>query len=98
MTDNRENQSPGPVSGNLHFDTTHWFIVVEAGHRSSADPEAALAELCQTYWYPLYAYIRRRVTDVNEAQQLTQGFFTRLLEKNYLLRHTRNVAGFERSC
>jgi hypothetical protein len=43
MTDNRENQSPGPVSGNLHFDTTHWFIVVEAGHRSSADSEAALA-------------------------------------------------------
>jgi len=55
---------------------------VAAGHRSSADSEAALAELCQTYWYPLYAYIRRRVRDVNEAQDLTQGFFTRLLEKN----------------
>ena len=84
MTRNHEASSPDPASGDLHFDTTHWSLVVAAGHRSSADSEAAMAELCQTYWYPLYAYIRRRVTDVNEAQDLTQGFFARLLEKNDL--------------
>ena len=52
--------------------------------QSSADADQALAALCQTYWYPLYAYVRRRVSDVNEAQDLTQSFFAELLEKNYV--------------
>ena len=49
------------------------------------------------YWHPLYAYIRWRVADVNEAQDLTQAFFAELLEKNYVQRH-RNADAFERFC
>jgi DNA-directed RNA polymerase specialized sigma24 family protein len=66
------------------FATTRWNIVVSAGHQSSPDARRALESLCETYWYPLYAYVRRRVSDVNEAQDLTQAFFAELLEKNYL--------------
>ena len=66
------------------FETTHWSVVLAAGHRSSPRSSEALASLCETYWYPLYAYVRRRVRDVDEAQDLTQGFFSHLLEKNYL--------------
>ncbi len=66
------------------FATTHWSIVLEAGRGQQADADAALAELCQKYWLPLYAYVRRRVHDTNEAQDLTQEFFARLLEKDIL--------------
>jgi RNA polymerase sigma-70 factor (ECF subfamily) len=59
-------------------------LVLRAGHREDRDADAALAALCERYWYPLYAYVRRRVADVNEAQDLTQDFFARLLEKNTL--------------
>ena len=55
-----------------------------AGDHSAEDSRQALESLCEAYWYPLYAYIRRRVPDVNEAQDLTQAFFTELLEKNYV--------------
>jgi RNA polymerase sigma-70 factor (ECF subfamily) len=66
------------------FATTCWSVVLAAGHRSSPDSQRALAALCQSYWYPLYAYVRRRVADVHEAQDLTQEFFSRLLEKDVL--------------
>lgn len=66
------------------FAATRWSIVIAAGHRSSPDSRRALESLCQTYWYPLYVYVRRRVTDVHEAQDLTQEFFTTLLERNAL--------------
>jgi RNA polymerase sigma-70 factor (ECF subfamily) len=66
------------------FRTTHWSLVLDAGQRGDKSAEAALDELCQRYWYPLYAYVRRRVRDVGEAQDLTQEFFARLLEKNVL--------------
>ena len=59
-------------------------MVVAAGRRSSPASKAALADLCQRYWYPLYVYVRRRVADVDEARDLTQDFFARLLEKNTL--------------
>lgn len=55
-----------------------------AGDRSSADSRRALESLCAAYWSPLYAYVCRRVSDVNEAQDLTQAFFAELLEKNYV--------------
>jgi len=67
-----------------HFATTHWSIVVSAGQQPSPDSRRALASLCEVYWYPLYAYARRRVPDVNDAQDLTQAFFAELLEKNYV--------------
>lgn len=82
------------------FATTHWSIVLEAGRGRPAaadqDPGAALATLCQNYWFPLYAYVRRRVRDVSEAQDLTQAFFARLLERD-LLAHAAPERGRFRS-
>ncbi len=72
------------LPGAARFATTRWSIVNSAGHDSSADSRVALESLCQAYWFPLYAYVRRRVDNVEEANDLTQAFFERLLEKNYL--------------
>lgn len=58
--------------------------MLRAGNRKDRDADTALAALCERYWYPLYACVRRRVADVHEAQDLTQEFFARLLEKNTL--------------
>lgn len=55
-----------------------------AGHDSSPDAHEALEKLCRTYWYPLYAYIRRKGLGEHEAQDLTQGFFAQLLERQSL--------------
>jgi RNA polymerase sigma-70 factor (ECF subfamily) len=66
------------------FATTHWTVVLKAGRHQSPEASRALAELCRAYWYPLYAYARRVGHDVHSAEDLTQGFFERLLEKNYL--------------
>lgn len=69
-----------PAGG--RFVTTRWTLVNAAGGPSDAVAGAALAELCQAYWPPLYAYLRRRGHDTDEAQDLTQGFFARLLERH----------------
>jgi RNA polymerase sigma-70 factor (ECF subfamily) len=66
------------------FVTTHWSVVLRAGRPDSPEAHAALAELCRNYWFPLYAYARRQGCDLHHAQDLTQEFFSRLLEKNYL--------------
>jgi RNA polymerase sigma-70 factor (ECF subfamily) len=66
------------------FVTTRWTVVLQAGRKSSPHSDRALSELCQQYWYPLYAYVRRRVNSREDAEDLTQGFFARFLEKNYL--------------
>ena len=66
------------------FGTTHWSAVLAAQHPSAPKADAALEELCRTYWYPLYAHIRRQGHPHHDAQDLTQEFFARLLEKNYL--------------
>ncbi len=66
------------------FAATRWSIVLAAAGRTSRDAQAALAKLCETYWYPLYAYIRRQGGDAHAAQDLTQGFFARVLEKDFL--------------
>jgi RNA polymerase sigma factor (sigma-70 family) len=63
------------------FTTTRWSLVIAAGRDATPTSRAALAELCELYWPPLYAYARRRGHAVEEAQDLTQAFFTRLLEK-----------------
>jgi len=65
-----------------YFATTHWSVVASAGRAESASAQHALAQLCQTYWYPLYAYVRRRGWGSHDAEDLTQEFFARLLEKN----------------
>jgi RNA polymerase sigma factor (sigma-70 family) len=66
------------------FATTHWSLVVAAGDRKSPQAEEALATLCAGYWYPVYAYIRRLGYPADQAEDLTQAFFTRLLEKDSL--------------
>ncbi len=66
------------------FVTTRWTVVLEAGRRSSPHSDRALADLCQQYWYPLYAYVRRRVNSREDAEDLTQGFFASFLARNYL--------------
>src|SRR5678815_5761905 len=67
-----------------YFATTRWTMVLSAGHKSSAQSEQALGELCQLYWYPLYAYTRRQGRSKEDAEDLVQAFFARFLETNYL--------------
>src|SRR5262249_34870885 len=62
------------------FASTRWSLVAAAGQRDSPEAEAALAPLCRLSWYPLYAYARRRLPDAEQAQDLTQEFFARLLK------------------
>jgi RNA polymerase sigma-70 factor (ECF subfamily) len=66
------------------FATTHWSVVLSAQDRSSARSTEALEQLCRAYWYPLYAHARRAGHNPADAEDLTQGFFTRLLAKDYL--------------
>ena len=63
------------------FPTTHWSRIVAAGDPSAPQAREALAELCRAYWYPLYAYVRHRGFPPDQAQDLTQDFFARVLEK-----------------
>lgn len=79
-----ENPTPKPASTGGVFATTHWTVVLAAGRSNSREADVALEELCRTYWYPLYAYVRRQGHSREDAEDLTQGFFARLLEKNYL--------------
>jgi DNA-directed RNA polymerase specialized sigma24 family protein len=67
------------------FQMTPWSVVLAAKDRGTPAARAALATLCATYWYPLYAYIRRRGHDPERAQDLTRDFFARLLESNALV-------------
>jgi len=66
------------------FATTRWSIVLAAGERDAAEAEPALATLCEIYWYPVYAFIRRRGLSPVDAQDATQSFFAVLLEKDYV--------------
>jgi RNA polymerase sigma factor (sigma-70 family) len=65
----------------VSFETTQWSLVLEAGGDDSAAARLALAKLCEMYWYPLYAYIRRRGIDAENARDLTQAFLASLLER-----------------
>lgn len=81
--------SPGPPPSSIadsgrRFATTRWSIVLAAQREGTAASGTALATLCESYWYPLYGYVRRQGYQAAEAQDLTQAFFTRLLEKNDL--------------
>jgi len=76
--------APSPGSSHDYFVTTRWTVVLAAGRKSSPHSDQALAELCQTYWYPLYAYARRRTHSREQAEDSVQAFFERFLAKNYL--------------
>ena len=80
--------APDPDSSRAHdgFLTTHWSVVMAAGGAESEASREALAELCRSYWYPLYAYARRRGESDEDARDLTQGFFCSLLERRDLAR------------
>ena len=66
------------------FQTTRWSLVHRANGDVDEEARAALAALCDSYWYPIYAYIRRSGRGAHDAEDLTQGFFARLLEKDIL--------------
>jgi RNA polymerase sigma factor (sigma-70 family) len=66
------------------FVTTQWSVVLTAAGSDTAQAQAALEKLCATYWYPLYAYVRRRGHPVHDAQDLTQTFLARLLERKWV--------------
>jgi len=66
------------------FAETHWSVVLSAGRGDDTRSREALARLCQTYWYPLYAFVRRHGHSPEDAQDLTQGFFAHLLEHHAL--------------
>jgi len=77
--------SSGSSSGDTprSFPKTRWSVVL-AARQSSPESAAALESLCRAYWFPLYAYVRRCGQSPEDAQDLTQEFFCRLLEKNWL--------------
>jgi DNA-directed RNA polymerase specialized sigma24 family protein len=66
------------------FRTTHWSVVARAADSRSPDAASAMERLCQTYWYPLYVFVRRKGHGHEDASDLTQAFFARFLEKDYL--------------
>src|SRR5256886_15861790 len=72
-----------------YFATTHWSVVLTARRSDTTRANIALEKLCYTYWYPLYAYVRRRGYSPEDAQDLTQGFFAQLLER-------QSIQGVER--
>src|SRR5262249_32746062 len=70
--------------GHADFRTTHWTVVLAAGDSVSPESATALERLCQTYWYPLYAFVRRHGHGPHESQDLVQEFFLRFLESDAL--------------
>ena len=94
MNETGDDPTPTAEPRSPIFATTRWTVVLNAGEAPSAQQADALAQLCQTYWYPLYAYTRRQGASVEDAQDLTQEFFTRLLERNYLDRADPNKGKF----
>ncbi len=82
MSDNSPTNSALPGAG--RFATTHWSVVRAVRQPGSARYQQALETLCRTYWFPLYAYLRRRGYDAHQAEDCTQAFFARLMEKHGL--------------
>lgn len=83
-----------PLPRASQFPTTRWTLVVAAGDPQRQDARAALVSLCEAYWYPLYAHLRRRGYPADQAQDLTQAFFVRVLEGRYIDRADRDKGRF----
>ena len=73
-----------PYMPSSDFLSTHWSIVLRAGQADDSDARNALAFLCQRYWYPLFVFVRRKGIPLERAEDVTQGFFARLIEKQVL--------------
>lgn len=76
------------------FATTHWSVVLAAGGGDAAGAREALSKLCQTYWYPLYAYVRRKGHSPHDAEDLAQEFFLQLLEHDWVARADQSKGRF----
>src|SRR5215471_17618527 len=76
------------------FSTTHWSVVLAASDESCLDAHEALEQLCRTYWFPLYAHVRRRGSSPEDAQDLTQAFFAEFLQKHSVSRARRDRGRF----
>jgi DNA-directed RNA polymerase specialized sigma24 family protein len=86
-----EGSSSDGLGRSAAFVTTHWSVVLASANQDSPQARAALEQLCRTYWYPLYTYVRRRGYNHEDAQDLTQGFLLRWLEhKSFARADARN--------
>ena len=85
---------PDSVAAGAPFPPTLWSVVLRAGQTSSDQSHEALATLCRAYWFPLYAFLRRQGKSPPDAEDLTQGFFLHLLEKDALSRVKREKGKF----
>ena len=87
--------TPGPDAASPGlFATTHWSVVLAAANQDAPEAAAALEQLCRTYWYPLYAYVRRQGHDAADAQDFTQAFFAHILSRAFLKRANRDKGKF----
>ena len=77
-------RTPEAAGSPSAFQSTQWSVVLRAGDHTDQASREALETLCQTYWYPLYAFVRRRGNNHHDAMDLTQGFFVHLMERNRL--------------
>ena len=83
-----------PAEAARGFHTTHWSVVLAAGEEGSPQAATALSRLCQTYWFPVYAFIRKRGHSPEQAQDFTQDFFAGFLERNYVAKAARDRGRF----
>ena len=84
MSTQLDQEAEPAEQANRRFATTRWSIVIAARHTSRAESRQALESLCQTYWHPLYFFVRRKGHDPDEAEDLIQGFFLKILDKKIL--------------
>src|ERR1043166_9826504 len=75
-----ESSADGAMPQSPEFPSTHWSVVLAAGEAPGAAARQALEKLCRIYWFPLYAFIRRQGRSPEDAQDLTQEFFAKLLQ------------------
>ncbi len=90
----RADDANAPIVDAVRFATTHWSVVLTAGRGDDQHSHGALTKLCQTYWYPLYAFVRRQGYGPEDAQDLTQAFFAHLLEHHALAKVDRTKGKF----
>jgi RNA polymerase sigma-70 factor (ECF subfamily) len=75
---------PVEAEDRLRFETTSWSLILQANEKAAPEARAAWERLCATYWPPIYAFIRRKGRSAEEAEDLTQAYFARFFEKDYL--------------